>query len=174
MKLSRREAKLLKEKIITNHSPDSNVISLPGSAFCENGRLAANAYEEMKKEIQYVNVKEQITVELPEKRMITFLPCLKAYIAKELVSIKNEIKKQVKITIALYLVAFLVYGIYEFILDTNVFHEMIIVTFWVLNFNAVEKIIFDIPSLKRRERKLLQLASVNVKKFKINFNQPKA
>jgi len=167
-KLSRKELKLLKERLIVDYNSDCTILSLPDAAFCENGKLSTSYYELLKEEAKFINSKEELTIEVPANRKVTFLPCLKEHIAKEILLIDIEVTKQVTYIIYLYLAAFLIYAVYNHILDTTVLYEMVLVSFWVLNFNAVEKIIFKIPSLKRQERKLLQLASAKIKKYEFN------
>jgi len=168
-KLSRKELKILKERLITDYNPDNSVISISDASFCENGKLSIDAYEEIKAQARYMSTKEKITIEIPEKRKVSFLPCLKEYISKEILEIDAEIDRQKMIIFWLYFVATFIFIGYNLILDTTIFYEMVFVAFWVCNFNAVEKIIFEIPKLKRKERKLLRLASADLKKIEEDY-----
>ena len=168
-KLTRRELKRLKERIITDYNPECNVISISESAFCENGKLSADGYEELKSQAKYVGLHDEVTIEIPKKRKVSFLPCLKEYIAKEILDIDAEIDRQKMVIFWLYFVAIFIFTVYNLILDTTVFYQMVLVAFWVCNFNAVEKMIFTIPKLKREERKLLQIASAKLKKFEEEY-----
>ena len=162
MKAKERK-KLLKERL-EKYKPEltDNIIPLHNSDFDEDGTFLASSYSDVKNLTEHLDRDMKLKITVPEKHMEKFSSQLDKFITLEIITLEKEISKMRQKAIVMLSISMTIAVIYGLMSDVFWLYDMSIVAFYVFTWGAIDRFVFYLPDLRRKEDWLLQIANSEI------------
>jgi len=149
---------LLSKKTVLNN----RVINIKELDFAHDGEFSDDEYEILKAKTKYINPNSEIVLKVPRRFIKEFTEKLEYFVALEVLFLNQEIKNIKKKALLLFSIGIIIFGCYRILMNVTMLSEFTIVMFWVFSWTSAELVFFDLPNLRKREKRLLQLVSAKI------------